>query len=377
MGMQYHVNKCASGKPPFEKWWSSLTKFLLKICIAAVAVVAMGALPAFAYSESTSTAGATTCADCHGLMSRTQETSMVAPGRKGPHGGYTTGTQKCATCHVAHLSEGNNALLPAATIADTCETCHDGTGGGGVYGTIYARTSEEPSSTHSIGDDSFNASGTVTVPGGTSTGAELKTTFTGEGGSLTCTDCHNPHDSDTVEPFIGDRSRSTSDSSTGLASNRLLRRLTSKGTTSVADYGSDWCASCHKAAHPAGGSASFVHGVDGIADGFAYNKVIRRSQYDTITASAVATDLGGSNLGYIMTTDTAQPAPICQQCHEDARHVGDTVPLTVNSVTESFTVNTDGIGGGNPQFQNFPHEGRNSDMLIEHDDDLCLNCHPL
>ncbi len=31
--------------------------------------------------------------------------------------------------------------------------------------------------------------------------------------------------------------------------------------------------------------------------------------------------------------------------------------------------------GGNPRFQNFPHETQNAHFLVETNDDLCLNCH--
>jgi Doubled CXXCH motif (Paired_CXXCH_1) len=33
-------------------------------------------------------------------------------------------------------------------------------------------------------------------------------------------------------------------------------------------------------------------------------------------------------------------------------------------------------GTDNPPFQNFPHETVNAKMLVETNDDLCLNCHP-
>jgi Zn-finger protein len=376
-----------------------VTKFLTRLCIASVALVALSAVPSFAYPESTTNVEPSgpppMCSDCHSLESRTQETSKVAQvskpstwsafdpeagtfvgSRKGPHGGYTAGTQKCATCHMVHNASGGSDLLPDATIAATCNTCHDGTGGGGVYGVIQYRTGVAPLASHKIGDDSLNSTGTVTVPGGLASGASLNTTFTGENGSLTCTDCHSPHNSETVNAFIGDRKRSSADTSTRVVTNRLLRKMPTKATVGVSEYGSDWCASCHKGAHNAP-NASFVHSGAVNSDGYYYRKVIRRAGYDTTAASAVATDLGGSNLGYVMTTETVRPKPICQQCHEDGRHVGDDVaqPFTVDSLTESFTVNTDGVGGGNPRFQNFPHETQGLNLLIEQPDDLCLNCH--
>jgi len=386
------------GEPPFETGWKSVTQYWIRLTIVSAALLSLSALPAFAYPESTTNVEPSgtppLCSDCHGLESITQDPATVRQvskpatwsafdseagtfvgSRKGPHGGYTSGTQKCSTCHMVHNAAGNEALLAEATIADTCNTCHDGTGGGGVYGVIQFRSGSAPAATHGIGADSLNATGTVTIPGGLASGASLNTTFTGESGSMTCTDCHSPHNADTVNPFIGDRKRSSADTSTRVATNRLLRKMPTKATVAVSEYGSDWCESCHKGSHPSG--ATLSHSVAHDSDGYYYRKVIRRAGYDTTAASAVATDLGGSNLGYVIPTETVRPKPICQQCHEDTRKVGDDVAqrFTVDSVTESFTVNTDGVGGGNPQFQNFPHETQGANLLVEQDPDLCTNCH--
>ena len=356
----------------------------------------------------TSATSPNSCPTCHGLEYVSQPTSTVASvskpstwsafdteagsnvgSRKGPHGGYTSGTQKCQTCHVIHDAPGNVALLPESTIEATCNTCHDGTGGGGVYGVIQFRTGLAPTGRHRIGVASLSG-GKVTVPAGDpATGGSIETTFTGENGALTCTDCHSPHDTNTVKPFVGDRVRSAGDVTRSIPTDRLLRQTPTKGTSAVADYGSDWCGSCHKGAFsnkPMG--ATFTHSVSRNADGYWYNRVIRRAGYDTTASSLIATDLGGSNLGYVESLATPRPKPICQQCHEDARTVGDNQKFAVDSLTESFTVNADGAGGGNPQFQNFPHEtggvqvplesvasSEGAHLLIEQDPDLCHNCH--
>ncbi len=374
-----------------------MTKYWVRLSIVTAALLSLSVVPAFAYPESTVNVEPSgtppLCSDCHGLESRTQDPATVGQAskpstwsafdseagtfvgsRKGPHGGYTSGTQKCSTCHMVHNASGNTALLPEATIADTCNTCHDGTGGGGVYGVIAYRSgpaSRTAGAGHRIGPDSLNATGTVTVPGGSTTGnGSLETTFTGENGSMTCTDCHSPHNADTVDPFIGDRKRSSADTSTRVATNRLLRRMPTKATVAVDKYGSDWCESCHKGSHLAVSN----HAVSRNADGYYYNNVVVRSGYDSTVASAAPSSLGGSNLGYVASR-TVDPAPICQQCHEDARHVGDVQRFAVSSTAESFTVNTDGVGGGNPQYQNFPHETLGANLLIEQDPDLCTNCH--
>ena len=102
----------------------------------------------------------------------------------------------------------------------------------------------------------------------------------------------------------------------------------------------------------------------------------------------------GRNLGFLMPYPRTEGpggqvghAPICQQCHEDARDCGvlsadgsqgDAAPFSV-----AFADSTGWSGSSwttttvdNPRFQNFPHETENYRMLVETDDDLCLNCHP-
>lgn len=412
---------------------------ILLIGLMMAATFVVEASPAFAYKEqsgvmATSTTPAWSCPSCHGSESGVAsptvgqvskpttwtwdtEAGTNVGSRKGPHGGYTTGTNKCAVCHELHgASATSNILLAEQTIADTCFTCHDGTGGGGVYGVILQRTGFDPAETsttamggtaggvHRIGW--LNASNKVTVPGGNAaTGGSLDTTFTGPGGSLTCTDCHSPHNAQTVLPFKGDRLRSSADTTTVIKTNRLLKKRPTKAAYAVTNYGSDWCQTCHR-----GSKAVLHHSVaDSSTTGgsFYYDRVAKFVAYN----SSVATfgPLGGDNLGYSMafnvdegavpppvnaslvTTFVTQGRPICQQCHEDARNVGDVAYL--NSLwyidsTEQFTASLDGSGTtsinqtstlnattGNPPFQNYPHESMNDGLLIERQDDLCLNCH--
>ena len=97
---------------------------------------------------------------------------------KGPHGLYAATTDRCEACHAVHDAGGAD-LLPAATVSASCETCHDGTGGGGVYGTIEARTGIDPST-----DGGMHAvDATDVVPGGdATTGGSATVAF---GGMLT------------------------------------------------------------------------------------------------------------------------------------------------------------------------------------------------
>lgn len=308
----------------------------------------------------------TDCWICHG----TQE----ADERSGPHGNYLTTTNKCAVCHSVHMAPaGGVLLLPAATVKDTCETCHDGTGGRGVYGAIAARGLTVESQ-HSV--EATNA-----IPGGDpSTGATATATFSGAGGTLTCTDCHSPHGNNVVEPFTGDRARSSVD--TTVTSTRLLKKRPTTGTEDVERYGSDWCGACHKG-RLAGSGEFGNHPVDSSVTQtdtapFHYDNVAR-----VVGALASTTEmgtLGRNNFGYVMpdprTPEQDQHYPICQQCHEDTRAVGN-VELQQIDTTELYSVTaTDGVNASdNPRFQVFPHESNTRRLLVEPTTSLCTNCH--
>jgi hypothetical protein len=352
----------------------------IRLLLAVLGLSFFAATPAFAYQESsTSTDPSDTpsyaCPSCHGLESGVASPT-VAPApqggtRKGPHGGFSTLTNKCETCHSVHSAAATSrVLLPAPTIAGTCNTCHDGTGGGGVYGVIERRTGQQPGG-HRIG---VATDGAISVPGGDPSGDALERSFTGENGGLTCTDCHDPHDANTVEPFVGDRARSENDTTTGVSTNRLLRNRPTSASEDVASYGSEWCQSCHQGAS----RGTMTHPVAGKDTTFTadYDNVARLASYDSSEVAAAKGPLGGSNLGYVVPPG-GDRAPICQQCHEDSRSIANDMsePGTVDAATESFSPSVDGVTPGNPTFQNFPHETVNPSMLVEQRDSLCLNCH--
>lgn len=326
-------------------------------------------------TEVTSTPTGIPCLYCHGGDS-TVSSGTVDARRKGPHGGYTTGTAKCESCHFTHDAPTDNLLMPAQTVRATCELCHDGTGGNGVYGTIKARTGEEPFAAHRIDVTSL-------VPAGSASG-ETTMAFSGENGYLTCIDCHSPHDNNTVQPFLGDRMRTVADEGTSTPTNRLLRRNPGDSPYGVAVYGSGWCGACHRGSLETTEHPGFMgdHTVETETAGFSYDHVVRVTGVES-TATEFG-PLGGSNFGYVMpfprSAEQTGHSPICQQCHEDARHVGDeptTTPFTVRQ-NEVFTVSQpDGhAAADNPRFQVFPHESDNPGFRLENGDDLCLNCHP-
>jgi predicted CXXCH cytochrome family protein len=402
-----------------------LTLWLL-VAIALAAVVSLVvAQQAYAYSEPNDLGGAGGCSychpfggpaspypdmpceDCHG-----DEPEGPLPGYDqgkfwGPHGGYTTGTTKCGNCHAVHNAPaGSTQLLPEATIVATCFTCHDGTGGWGVYGVIEARTGSAPGGGHSYET-------TNVIPGGDSTtGGTSTRTFKGPDGTLICTDCHSPHGAETVDAFKGDRRRVRT-KTPSITSTRLLRQQPTGADTTTTVYGSDWCASCHEGRMSGGMVMNHpVDGSDETSTPFHYGNVAVLASNEP-TATTILSTLGGidggtpvfahdwpvdlnpsGNRGFLMPYPrTAQQGghyPICQQCHEDSRDVGeltgggsvgDAETATVSAAdamewSSSTSTWTSVYATDNPPFQNFPHETENYSMLVEEYDDLCLNCHP-
>lgn len=48
---------------------------------------------------------------------------------QGPHGGYTTTTNKCKDCHAVHMASGSFMLMRSDTRQNACDFCHSGGGG--------------------------------------------------------------------------------------------------------------------------------------------------------------------------------------------------------------------------------------------------------
>jgi hypothetical protein len=292
---------------------------------------------------------------------------------------------------VVHDAPGSYKLLPGDTLTAVCESCHDGTGVWGVYGTIAGRGATVAAS-HSC--DTTNV-----IPGGDyNTGGAAVGSFDGVDGRLSCGDCHSPHNTNVVAPYDGERSRFMDrDIPSGdSATTRLLRKRPTGATFDVDEYGSDWCLGCHK-----GRGIGPVHNhpveTTAVADHFYYDRVSRLETQGVFTteigsmgASRAADGSWQGNWGYVMpdprTAEQVGHYPICQQCHEDARNVGDqvlgqlaTLPKT-EADHEYFNVWAYGVPYAdgtvnNPLFLNFPHESVNPNFLLEVGDDLCLNCH--
>jgi serine protease len=251
---------------------------------------------------------------------------------QGPHGNYTSSTNKCYACHDVHEAQGSFRLLPANTVYDTCQYCHNGSGAENiVYGEIYGIPPAQ-------GFGHRQNQGIFSIPGGN----QPISTPTVDNG-LTCSSCHTPHGNATriiTQTYYCD--------STITASDHLLLRDPGPKSGSVVFYGASWCADCHDRRHSEN-PLLFNHPV-------------------SPTLSYQEASLARDNSSFQM--DPVNPAnprtnPICEHCHEDKRDV----ETTFSSPQEPPTTT-------NPRYNNFPHEGENRYLLVESGDDLCLNCHP-
>ncbi len=298
-----------------------------------------------------------------------------------------TTTRKCDVCHTVHGSSPGPKLLPRQTLRDTCLFCHDGTGGYGVYGTIAARGFTVEAA-HRI--DATN-----TIPGGSATtGGSRVQAFEGQATNMTCSDCHSPHGAGVVQAFSGERVRFHASDLNWLSqwsSTKILTQRPTGADTSVTVYGSDWCAGCHKGR--SSGGMVVNHPVDSRAvttTPFHYDNVAIVTTGTSLTTTMGSLGLIGTlpnmiwhNRGLVMpyprTAEQQGHYPICQQCHEDAREVGEPGAVVWAQVyrygdgrKEDSATPTD-----SPLFQTFPHESQATNFLVEAEDNLCQNCHPV
>lgn len=352
-----------------------MAKRLIVLIGLAVAALLFSVVPAFGYDESSTARPANTAANCDTCH---QPYPAGITNGYAVHGGYTTTTRSCARCHSVHAANvAGSILLPGATIQATCFSCHDGTGGRGVYGAIAARGLGPPAAQH-------RCETTNVVPGGNAlTGGDATMTLGGINGTLTCTSCHSPHGANCVATFTPERARDASDTSVTArpATNNLLKVRPGNSASSTAVYGSDWCGACHRGR--LSGSVVHNHPVDSsltTKTPFYYERVAILTT-DAPTSTTTIGTLGRTNRGYLMpaprTTQQSGHKPICQQCHEDSRNVGTLGPTGAPADAATFSVTrSDGSSStDNPRFQNFPHETLNPKMLVEQSDDLCANCH--
>jgi hypothetical protein len=141
-----------------------------------------------------------------GLYVRDPQTGAHIRSYQGPHGGYTTTTNKCKDCHAVHLAEGAFMLMRADTRVQACDFCH--TGGGGSKTNIQMDNAYDGSGVVPTGSAGYGTGHTVGYS--SPSPLDIKPAYTDPLG-LMCFDCHSPHgNSDRVLATYANPGRRTS-----------------------------------------------------------------------------------------------------------------------------------------------------------------------
>lgn len=265
------------------------------------------------------------CNDCHVSFSGGSDES--SPG-VGPHGLYRRDTKKCRMCHsVHHAPIPSIKLLQAATIQDACFTCHDSTGGDGVYSGIEARGGSV-SASHSIDTTSV-------IPGGS---VDLTA-------NLTCISCHTVHRATAMQPFARANGAAFAPEVPLMTDSLLRDDVGGAARGTYTQYGGAWCAGCHD--QRAGGATPMHNHPTSETVPYEINRFL------------------DPNNEKFITTGDPRPEPYCQQCHNNSMDIAS--PNTYEGLPADNSMN--------PQFGFFPHQTTNEYLLVEVEDDLCMNCH--
>lgn len=196
--------------------------------------------------------------------------ALAAPALATTHGNYSTTTDACAGCHVAHAAQAPKLLKMGPTQTQFCYMCHGQGGPGAPYDIEYGKTvgtqtyestaggfvkitedgttAQDVTSRHTVWGYVYDANGqagvwggesytTTVVPGGTQN-------LTGNG--LVCGSCHNPHAGGSNPPNPRLLRTSILDS-TNLTVTFTLTDA-GNGAYRVTAYNSGstaWCGACH------------------------------------------------------------------------------------------------------------------------------------
>ncbi len=251
----------------------------------------------------------------------------------GPHGGYTTTTNKCKECHAVHLATGSYRLLRSDDAETACDFCHGATG---VIGTTNGYVLD----TEGHGLSVSQQTGFVLAPDDTSDTA-YGGTYQVAWYEWGCPKCHSVHNTGTTK--LADRS------TTMLLKANPVGRTTYKYYTAIEDTStetlSEWCSACHQ--------TNF--GLHTDSKNYQVSETTNTPVYGhDVSATGQAATYGVPGEWTVDPGDASNQGPTCKQCHV-----------------------SDGTGS-----DKFPHaSGSTLDMLKagmtdrNTMDSVCLSCH--
>ncbi|MBS3908952.1 MAG: hypothetical protein KGZ93_04920 [Actinobacteria bacterium] len=245
----------------------------------------------------------------------------------GPHGRYTSASNRCKDCHAGHRALGMYRLTRADIRGDSCNFCH------GVSGAA-TKTVILDANGHGISADKIGKP--VIAPGDTDPAYTVPSTMWG------CLECHSVHDNQSIKPA-------------GYSSNKLLKSNPNPGksylyyTPVVGESTqtlSQWCSTCHNANF--GASGDIEHKIVPLG------ALTGRAASHASSGAGIATDTSGKVI--VNSYDQINNGPTCKQCHPS--------------------------DGGNPAVAaKFPHTSGSAPAMLKAGsspiqvDNICVGCH--
>ncbi len=172
---------------------TQMRKFIA-LALVAMALVALAATTAVAEGYNQQTSDAATLAKGYGATTGfyTRATGYFS----GPHGGYTTTTNKCQDCHSTHYATGSYKLLRADSAAAACDYCHGGGGGSSVnimMDNEYLNVGDDVSDGVAVTDTTMGKGTGHTLGYQGNAPADIQPAFSAGSDGLACFSCHSPH----------------------------------------------------------------------------------------------------------------------------------------------------------------------------------------
>lgn len=214
-----------------------------------------------------------------------------------PHGGYTSSTNRCKTCHAVHLAEGSYRLLRVSASSTECDYCHKNPSG--IISTATKVKGDTPEG-HTMGSGASQ-----TAPDETDTDA-----FVADGGGLKCADCHSVHDNNTVQ--LADMS----------STNMLKENPDGNGSAfTSSNYQTEWCADCHGANRGLYNMAKTVGG---------------STVYSHDSSDAGWVDTTPADSWPDVSVDGTNNGPTCKECHQASAFPHDAAGSSKDLLSDSY-----------------------------------------
>lgn len=252
-----------------------------------------------------------------------------------PHGGYSSTSDNCKTCHAVHAATGGGEVLLRSTVANACNYCHITTSISTKhpYGNNAANYTNDYRWNHSsIGYDGIENAG-------------AKASFVNEETS-TCTNCHSVHGANAIQ--IGTTYIAKKDP--GAAGGPAVTTVNDENT---------FCANCHRRNHY---STSYNGAPPANYFGYSHIQGAANASYGNTSASYSGRVAGTAS------TD-------CSSCHQVGKAT-QSYTTPVQSFPHLTEVTNPSTNGGAWEFLDTSYYGLDAGISSTNQLDIvCLNCH--